>query len=161
MFRRRPTPWNAALALLTGAGVLSLLFIPAREPAHRGISLDWRPEAEPLLIIGVLALLALTGRRLPRLLRWLVAALICLVALLQWADATVGALLDRQLNLYFDLPHVPGLVGLYWDAAGPWRGALGIAAALLAVLGAVALTARVLAAVERALRRPRHAEVTL
>jgi len=161
MFQRPSSPWRAALVVLAGAALLSLLFLPARDDGTLSLFLDWRPELEPLLVIGLLAVLALAGWRLPSAVRGLLAGLLCLAALLQFADAAVLALLDRQLNLYFDLPHVPQLIGLFYDAAGPWRGTAGIAATLLVLAGAVVLTARVLDAIEGALRPPRHAAVAL
>src|SRR6185437_3201290 len=81
---------------------------------------DWRPEIEPLVLVALLAMLALAGRRLPAALRWLAAGLILLAAVLQFADAAVLAIFDRQLDLYFDLPHAPSLIGLVWVAAGAW-----------------------------------------
>ncbi len=72
---------------------------------------------------------------------------------MQFVAATVSGLLDRPLDLYFDLPQVPSLVGLFTQALGPWRAA---GAAALAVLGALALVAAIAAAIgacERPLAR--------
>ena len=161
MFQRRPTPWHAALALLASVAFLCLLFLPGRDDANLRFFLDWRPELEPLLLVAVMAVLALAGRRLPAALRWGLALLVTAAALLQFADAAVLAIFDRQLNLYFDLPHVPRLVALFFDAAGTLRGAAAVAAALVALFGATALAARALAAIERALAPPRHAAASL
>lgn len=158
---RRPSAWRAALVLPACAVLLCLPFLPARDDANLRLVLGWRPEIEPLLLIAVLALLALAGRRLPGWLRWLVAALVLAAALLQLADAAVLGIFDRQLNLYFDLPHVPQLLGLFFDAAGPWRGTAGIAAAVLALAAAWTLISVALAAAERALRPPSHAVAAL
>ena len=161
MFRRNPTPAHAALALLASAGLLCLLFLPARDDVNLRLILDWRPEIEPLVLVALLAMLALAGRRLPAALRWLAAGLILLAAVLQFADAAVLAIFDRQLDLYFDLPHAPSLIGLVWVAAGAWRSMAAIAGGLLVLLATVGLIAYALAVAERALRPPRHAVTAL
>jgi hypothetical protein len=159
--RRRPSAWRAALVLPASAGFLCLLFAPARDDGNLSAFLDWRPEIEPLLLIGLLAALALAGRRLPRAARWLLACLVFLAALLQAADAVVLAIFDRQLDLYFDLPHLPQLLALFADAAGFWRSAAALAAAVLAALALVALIAWAIAASERALLQRRPAALAL
>jgi hypothetical protein len=160
-FRRRPGAGRAALLLLASAAFLCLLFVPARDDDNLRLALDWRPEIEPLLLIGLLAGLALGGRRLPALLRWLLAVLILLAALLQAADAVVLGVFDRQLDLYFDLPHLPSLLALFAATAGPWHAIAAATAVLLAAAALVALIARAIAASERALRPPRHAAAVL
>jgi hypothetical protein len=161
LFQRPPSPWHAVLVLLASAAFLCLLFVPAADPDTLGVSLDWRPEIEPLLLIAVLAVLALAGRRLPRTLRWAIAVLVFLAALLQAADVLVLRILDRPLDLYFDLAQAPHLVALFYDAAGFWRGAAALVLAGLAALALVAVIAQMLAACERMLRPPVHAAVTL
>jgi hypothetical protein len=161
MFRRRPAPLRAALTLVAGAAFLCLLFVPARDEDNIRFFLDWRPEIEPLLLVAFLAVLALAGRRLPAALRWALAVVILLAALLQFADAMVLSFFDRELNLFLDLPHVPSLLGLFYDAAGPVRGIAAIAGIVLGALGVIAAIARVLGAAERALARPLHAAACL
>jgi hypothetical protein len=161
MFRSRPRPWRAALALVASAVFLCSLFLPARDDDNLSFFLDWRPEIEPLLIIGALAALALAGRRLSAPLRWTAAILIFIAALLQFGDAAVLGVFDRELDLYFDLPHVPQLLALFYQAAGFWRGVAVIAAAGLGVLALVTLIAAVLAAIERAMKPPRFAAACL
>jgi hypothetical protein len=161
MFRRRPAPLRAALTLLLGAALLCLLFVPARDDDNLRFALDWRPEIEPLLLIGLLALLALAGRRLSTWFRWLVAALVFLAALWQLADAMMLSVFDRELNLYLDLPHVPNLLGLFYDAAGPLRGAAAIAAGILGTVVVIAAIAHALDALERALKPRAHATACL
>src|SRR5712692_7584989 len=157
MFRRRPAPLGAALALVLAVAFLSLLFLPAKDEANLRLVLAWRPEAEPLLVMAVLAALALAGRSLRPAGRWLLALLLCIAALLQFADAAMLGIFDRDLNLYLDLPHVPSVLGLFWDAAGPWRGGAGIAAAALGAIAAIAAIAAVLGLAQRALAPRRHA----
>ncbi len=155
MFRRRPRPLRAALVVLLGALLLCLPFAAAKD--EDGVFFDWRPEIEPLLLIALVAVLSVIGRRLPAFMRWFVALLVLVAALVQFAEAMVLAALDRELDLYFDLPHVPKLLSLFYEAAGPWRGTLalsGVALAAIALVTAIALT---LGAVGRALAPPRHA----
>jgi hypothetical protein len=56
-------------------------------------------------------------------------------ALLNLADAATPSVLGRDLNLYWDLGHLPSLVGLARESAGLWS--VSVAAAL--VFGAVSL----------------------
>src|SRR6266446_2034515 len=110
--RRRPAPLGAALMLVLSVALLSLLFLPAKDEGDLRLVLDWRPQAEPLLIMAALAALALAGRSLRPAGRWLLAVLLFVAALLQFANAAMLGAFDRELNLYLDLPHVPGLLGL-------------------------------------------------
>ncbi len=157
MFQRRPRPLGAAFTILLSAAFLSLLFVPAKDTANLRFFLDWRPALAPLLLIAALAVLALSGRRLPAALRWVVAVLLFAMALWQLADALVLDIFDRELNLYFDLAHVPKLAALFYDAAGPVRGLAGLAALGLGSLALIAAIAYALARVERALAPPRRA----
>src|SRR5215472_15199771 len=157
MFRRRPRPLRAFLVLSLGALLLCLPFVAAKDEENLGFFLDWRPELEPLLLIAAVAILSLMGRRLPALLRWLVALGLFVAALVQFAEAMVLAALDRELDLYFDLVHVPKLLSLFYEAAGPWRGALALTGLALASVALVAAIALALRAIERALAPSRHA----
>ena len=158
---RRPAPLGAALALLLSVALLSLLFLPAKDEENLRLVLAGRPEAEPLLLVAALAALALAGRPLRPVWRWLLALLLCIAALLQFADAAMLGIFDRDLNLYLDLPHVPSLLGLFWDAAGPWRGGAEIAAAALGAVAIIAALAAVLGLAQRALAPRRHATACL
>src|SRR5690349_2026464 len=100
MFRRRPAPLRAALALLLCVFLLSLLFLPAKDKVNLRLMLDWRPEAEPLLLLGALAFLGLAGRPLRRAGCLLVALALALAALLQVTEAAMLGIFDRELNLY-------------------------------------------------------------
>jgi hypothetical protein len=161
LFRRRPTPWRALFGLTAGVALLCLLFVSGKDEENLRFVLDARPAAEPLLLLGLLAALALLGRPLSTAARWLVAVALFLAALLQFVDAMVLGIFDRTLDLYFDLPHVPQLLGLFTAAAGPWRAAAAIAALLLASVGLVALIARALAAIEVALEPRTNAWLAL
>ena len=161
MFRRRPPPLGAALVLLLSVAFLSLLFLPAKDEANLRLVLAWRPETEPLLLMAGLAALALAGRSLRPAWRWLLALLLFVAALLQFAVAAMLGIFDRDLNLYIDLRYVPSVLGLFWDAAGPWRGGAEIAAAALGALAVVAAIAVVLGLAQRALAPRRHAEACL
>src|SRR5580658_1332518 len=161
MFRRRPAPVRAALTLVIGAALLCLLFVPARDDENLRFAIDWRPEIEPLLLIGVLALLALAGRRLSPWFRWVLATLVVLAALWQFVEALVLSFFDRELNLSLDLPHVPNLLALFYEAAGPWRGFVEVAGVALGAIAAIAVVAYALGAVERALRPHAHARACL
>jgi hypothetical protein len=158
---RRSAPLGAALAILLSIALLSLLFLPAKDEDNLSLVLDWRPTVEPLLLIAGLAALALTGRALRPAARGLVALLLLVAALLQVTDAAMLGIFDRELNLYLDLRHVPSLLGLFWDAAGAWRGAAEIAAAMLGAVAAVAAIAALLGMAQRALAPRRHAVACL
>ena len=161
MFRRRPGPLRATLVVMASAVFLCLLFLPAKDEGNLAFVLDWRPEIEPLLVIAGIALLAVAGRHMPALARWLLAAALAVAALLQAVDAAVLSFFDRALDLYFDLPHVPRLIALFYDSAGAWRGTAAIIAAVIGMAALVWLIARALLAIERALRVPRHAAACL
>jgi hypothetical protein len=164
MFRRRPAPLGAALALLLSVVLLSLLFLPAKDEDNLRLVLDGRPAAEPLLLVAALAVLALAGRALRPAGRRLLALLLFVAALLQAADAAMLGIFDRELNLYLDLRYVPGLLGLFWESAGPWRGGAAVAAVAAAALGALALVAAIAAVLgmaQRALAPQRYAKSCL
>src|SRR5262249_9597228 len=89
---------------------------------------------------GVLFLVAVASSARPRLAAargpaLALAALVVAAALLNLAGAATPSLLGRDLNLYWDLRHLPSLLGLARESAGVWRGA--VATALL--LGALIL----------------------
>jgi hypothetical protein len=141
-----------------GGVFLWALFLPLY--SDRGLTIDARP---PVVLLAVLLLLGFLGQMrwtLPPWLRWLLAIVIALLALLQFASAAVEQSLDRALDLYFDFRHVPNLLGLYLDAAG-WRGRLVVLASGLGVVLLLWLTARALAAIDRAMARPTTAMASL
>ncbi len=141
------TIWTA----LVGVVLLAALFLPARGPVTHGVALEWRPSAE---LAGVLFLIAMAALASPRLVArrgfaFVLALLVAGAALLNLADAAIPSLLGRDLNLYWDLQHLPSLFGLARDSAGLWSAsvaaALLFAAVSLVVAGAYWIWRRVLA----------------
>jgi hypothetical protein len=141
-------------------GGLSLwaLFLPLY--GDHGLTIDARP---PVALFAALLLLGSIGQMrwsLRPWLRWLLAVVVVLLALLQLVAAAVQAILDRSLDLYFDFGHVQSLLGLYLDAAG-WRGVLVVIGSALGVVLVLWLTVRALAAIDRAMARPMTAMASL
>ncbi|HEY3919370.1 MAG TPA: sulfatase-like hydrolase/transferase [Stellaceae bacterium] len=137
--------------LALGLALIWALFVPLF--GDHGFGLDLRP---PVALFGVLVLFGFLGQMrwtLPAWLRWTLAVLIALLALLQFAAAGVEQILDRGLDLYFDLARVPDLVALYLNAAGA-RGVIVLVAAALGIVLLLWLTSRALVAIERAMARP-------
>jgi Sulfatase len=121
--------------------LLAAFFLPAREPITHGLALEWRPSAE---LVGLLLLIA-TGAlvrsgwvagRGPAL---FLALLVVAAALLNLADALTPTLLGRDLNLYWDLPHLPSLFGLAHASAGLWS-ILAIALIVIVLMLGIAAT---------------------
>jgi hypothetical protein len=154
-------PLRALLTLVLGTAFMSLLFLPSPVANQNRLELDPRPEFEVLLLVGLVAVFTALGRRMPGWLRWTAASLLTLGALLHAIAAAVPSFFERELDLYWDLPHVPSLVGLFFAAKG-WLKAslvlLGIAVALLALTATIALVLRMM---ERALRGGHRAETAL
>jgi hypothetical protein len=132
--------------------LLAALFLPARGPVTHGVAIEWRPSAE---LAGVLFLIAMAALASPRLVAgrgfaFVLALLVVGAALLNLADTTTPTLLGRDLNLYWDIQHLPSLFGLARDSAGLWSAsvaaALLLAAVSLAVAGVYWIWRRVLAA---------------
>jgi hypothetical protein len=91
------------------------MLVPAQ-----GLRFDWRPSAELALLLLVLSLkgLAGPGRVFGRAAVRSLAVLTLVAALVNLADSAVPALLGRDLNLYWDLRHLPSLIGLAREALG-------------------------------------------
>jgi len=139
--RQDPRQFRHPTVLLAGAvlGVLLLvlLLLPARDPATHALSIEWRPTA-PLAFL--LFLVAVAGAARPQMITAPAAArilggLVTALALLNLVDAATPTLLGRDLNLYWDLPHLPSLFGLAGEAAGFWR----MAGVITAIAGAIVL----------------------
>jgi hypothetical protein len=132
--------------------LLAALFLPARDPVTHSLAAEWRPSAE---LAGVLFLIAMTALASPRLVAgrgfaFVLALLVVGAAVLNLADAATPSLLGRDLNLYWDLRHLPSLFGLARDSAGLWSAsvaaALLVAAVSLVIAGTYWIWRRVLAA---------------
>ena len=147
-------PVRALLTVVLGTAFLSLLFLPDQVRDGNRLGLDARPELEVLLLLGALGLLALLGRRLPLWARAAIGVLVALAALFHLLVAAVPSFFERDLDVYWDLPHVPGLIGLFIDAAGPvkgWASLFGVMLLLVLLSYSVML---LLGWMERALRGP-------
>ena len=97
-----------------GGALIWALFLPFY--SEHGLGIDPRP---PVVLFAVLLLLGLVGQMrwtLRAWLRWLLAIVVVLLALLQLVSAAVEQILDRSLDLYFDFRHVPNLLALYVGA---------------------------------------------
>jgi hypothetical protein len=118
-----------------GLLLLAALFLPARGPMTHSLALEWRPSAELASVLFLSAVVALVSPRLiaTRLLAFALALLTVAAALLNFADAATPSVVGRDLNLYWDLPHLPSLFGLICEAAGLWSTLLAAALLLLGV----------------------------
>ena len=150
--RQRPgAAGRASLVLLAGLILPFALFAVAASRIGRWPSLDLRLPVEFLLLLALVSLAPLGGWRWPSAVRWLAALLLLPVALLHLADVEGPAVLGRDLDLAADLGHVPSLVSLFAGAASLWQVIAAALAAILLPLGAVALIAVSLGAIERGL----------
>jgi hypothetical protein len=125
------------LGTCVGVILLAALFLPARDSATHALVLEWRPSVE---LAGLLFLIAMAALLRPqwiagRGLALILALLMVAAALLNLADAAAPTLLGRDLNLYWDLRHLPSLYGLARESAGLWR----VSAAAASVLGVLLL----------------------
>jgi hypothetical protein len=140
--RSHPAGVGTLVALLIASVFLLVLFMPMSEPGNQRFALDPRPSIEILLLLAALGLARLRGRRLGTAARLAATVVLGILALIHTVDALLPALFGRTLDLYWDLGHVPSLLGLFFDSAGPWRGGLVAAAVtggLLAALGLIFL----------------------
>lgn len=131
--RRNPAKEASAAGL--GWLLLAALFLPSRDPVTHAFAIEWRPSAE---LAGLFFLVAMTALATPRLFTRrgpaiVPAFLVVAAALLNLIDAVTPTLLGRELNIYWDLKHLPSLVGLARESAGPWRLAAAEALTFVAV----------------------------
>ncbi|HUB95841.1 MAG TPA: hypothetical protein VL993_07990 [Stellaceae bacterium] len=146
-------PLRDGLVLAAALALLWAPFLPSANPWTGRIFIDVRPPALLLVLGAGLGALALLGRRLHRVERWGLALLLFAAAGLQLAAALVQTILDRSLDLYFDLGHVPSLIGMFQDSVGPWRAAGTFALVVCAAVALVVAISWALGAWERALNR--------
>jgi phosphatidylglycerophosphate synthase len=98
-------------------------------------AIRWSGQVSPELVVLLLGLLAasrLLGRRDRALAGWLGGAWLLLI-LGRYADVTAPALYGRDVNLYWDLPHVSNVAAMLAQAAPAWLVLLAIAGAGLTV----------------------------
>ena len=139
------------MTAVLGVVLLAALFLPTRDPVTHRLAAEWRPSGE---LAGVLFLIAMAALASPRLVAergfaFVLALLVVGAALLNLADTATPSLLGRDLNLYWDLQHLPSLFGLVHDSAGLWSASVAVAllfaAVSLVVAGAYWIWRRVLA----------------
>ena len=112
---------RAILTTVLGVVLLAALLLPARDPVTHRLAAEWRPSAE---LAGVLFLIAMAALASPPLVArrdfaFALALLVVAAALLNLADAATPSLLGRDLNLYWDLRHLPSLFGLAREFGRP------------------------------------------
>jgi len=146
MRRRHLNP----LAIAASIALIWLLFMPAIGASYDDLFLDWRPPVLLAALLGLVGFFGLARWRLGRITRWLVAALLLIAAGVQATDAAVQHFMDRPLDIYFDVRHLPNLLGLYVDAVGIWRGGAVIVGVLLALVVLLLLLGTAIAALDRA-----------
>src|SRR5690348_15176924 len=119
-----------------GIVLLTALFLPARGPVTHSLAIEWRPSAELAGLLFLIAMVALAGPRLvaARGFALVLALLVVGAALLNFADAAAPSLLGRDLNLYWDLQHLPSLFGLARESAGLWSASVAVALLLVGMI---------------------------
>ena len=147
--RLRPVPpFRAASTLVLGAALLSAPFMPVWDASLDRVAFRPRPELEVLVLLGAIAVLALLGRGVPAALRWVAATVLALAALAHLGAIAMQAVFERELDLFWDIPELPRLLGRAVGGAG-WLTLAGIA---LAGAALAAVIATLLREMERALR---------
>src|SRR3984893_3166563 len=118
---RRPTAGLPAAG--PGGGLPFLLFLPPRDPLTHSLAIEWRPSAELAFLLFIVAIAAVARPQIvdTRLAARILAVVVGVAALLNLFRAAIPTLLGRDLNLYWDLRHLPSLFGLAEESAGLWR----------------------------------------
>jgi hypothetical protein len=118
---RRPTAGLPAAGL--GVVLLFLLFLPTRDPVTHSLAIGWRPSAEFVFLLFIVSIAAVAWPQIAgaHLTACVLAVVVGVMVLLNLVHAVIPTLLGRDLNLYWDLGHLPSLFGLAWEAAGFWR----------------------------------------
>src|SRR6202048_412777 len=130
---RRPTAGLPAAGL--GAVLLFLLFLPARDPVTYSLHIVWPPSADLAFLLFIVAIAAVARPQIvgARLAARILAMVVGVAALLNLVHAVIPTLLGRDLNLYWDLRHLPSLFGLAEEAAGFWRTSAAVCVTAVAV----------------------------
>lgn len=118
---RRLRP-SGMLAAILSVLLLAGLFLPAQDPVTHNLAIEWRPSAE---LVGLLFLVAMATLARPQLAAGrgpaiALALIVTAAAVLKLADAAAPALLGRELNLASDLPLLSSIFDLAHEAAGIW-----------------------------------------
>jgi len=131
-------PTDRLLAAVLGVLLLALMFVPARDPLTHSLTIEWHPSAELVFFLFVVAVATVARPQIvaARSTARVLAVLVVAMALLNLVDAATPTLLGRDLNLYWDLAHLPSLFGLAGAASGSWRmaGAIGVFAGAIFLL---------------------------
>src|SRR5262249_12299153 len=108
LVRHRGLAKSVPLALL-GIVLLAAFFVPGRDPVTHRVIIEWRPSAELTALVFLVAIAALARPQFiaRRVVAGVLALLVVAAAVLNLADAAAPALLGRDLNLYWDLRHMP------------------------------------------------------
>jgi Sulfatase len=158
---RPVSPPRALATLVLGVAFLSALFLPAQVPNENRLTLDPRPELEVLLLVGLLAVFSLAGRRMPASLRWLAAVALTLGAAFHAIVAIFPSFMERELDLYWDLPHAPSVLGLFLATKGAVRGSLTVLGILVGLVVLTAAVSGVLYLMERSMRGGSRPQILL
>jgi hypothetical protein len=131
-------------AACLGVLLLVAFFVPTRDPVTRHLAIEWRPSTELAVLVFVVSITALARPQFVarRGVAIVLAVFVAAAAFLNLVDAAAPALLGRNLNLYWDLRHMPSLAGLVGGSARSWNlwllATSGVGATLLAIAGAYA-----------------------
>ena len=129
----RARHWTLWLALAVSVYGLNLLLSFHNLWPTPWITTRHQIAPEMLGLLAALALLAELGRAPGRRALNALTLVLMLLALGRYAEVTAPALYGRAINLYWDGPHIPGVVAMLIRAASGWQLLLG-AVALAAVL---------------------------
>lgn len=147
---RNGVAWRLLIALLASAGLNFALTMQNAWPTlwvrpGTGLSVE---------LLLLLALLAIYMARRPRpgpWVRWTLTVVLFLLVLGRYAAITAHALFGREINLFFDLPHLPTVVSMTAEARAAWEVAVVGTAAVLVPLVAMAAIWCAVGAVARSL----------
>ena len=121
-------------------------------------AIHWKGELS-IELAAFLLLLVIAARRMGPpsrvAIRWL-AALWVLLTAAHYADVTAPALYGRDINLYWDLRHIPDVAAMVVRVAPLWLVVLVVTAAALSVVLLYLLFGWAMVRVADAIRAPRH-----
>jgi len=140
------------LACSTFLNVVVNVRYPAREPA------GWYflPSLDITVLITALALVGLTGLRLPRGWRIPLVVWLLVVRMLRIGDGVAGQYFSRAFNLYIDLPLASDLVRYARSTMDAWKLVMGALVAVFAIVVGVVAISRALTFIARYFERRSH-----